>query len=234
MNRYQEGLMSWIRQTGILSAENIANSFLLLVILLAASVYGNYLMYQQNQILSAKKIESVSRVETAPAASFNGDSVSVMESEVRNKHAVLEAVTKVVREHYHINQSQALEIAYAHWDASVKYGIPIWIGLGINSTETSFKCHQTSSNGSSYGCMQINRNQNFRGRLSMTQLWNITSNIELGYRILSRDRQRYHSMGAALEKYYGSRDSTANYKYAEKVLVAASTLYRQSTADSMG
>ncbi len=222
MNRYQEGLMSWIRQTGILSAENIANSFLLLVILLAASVYGNYLMYQQNQILSAN------------AASFNGDSVSVMESEVRNKHAVLEAVTKVVREHYHINQSQALEIAYAHWDASVKYGIPIWIGLGINSTETSFKCHQTSSNGSSYGCMQINRNQNFRGRLSMTQLWNITSNIELGYRILSRDRQRYHSMGAALEKYYGSRDSTANYKYAEKVLVAASTLYRQSTADSMG
>lgn len=234
MNRYQEGLMSWIRQTGILSAENIANSFLLLVILLAASVYGNYLMYQQNQILRAMEIESVSRVETAPAASFNGDSVSVMESEVRNKHAVLEAVTKVVREHYHINQSQALEIAYAHWDASVKYGIPIWIGLGINSTETSFKCHQTSSNGSSYGCMQINRNQNFRGRLSMTQLWNITSNIELGYRILSRDRQRYHSMGAALEKYYGSRDSTANYKYAEKVLVAASTLYRQSIADSMG
>ncbi len=240
MKKYQEGVKRWIRGLGIQHPQRLVKSYAMLVALAAILVVGNYAQYRQNRMLKIQLADANEVMAIKLGASINRgqepeiEAMAIMEAQVKNKHAVLNAVTKMIRDHYHVDEGQALEIAYAHWDASVKYGIPIWIGLGVNSAETSFNCHQRSYNGSSYGCMQINKNENFHGKLTMNQLWNITSNIELGYRILSEDKQRYHSIGTALEKYYGSNDQNANYQYAQKVLGMASDLYKQSSVASMG
>jgi hypothetical protein len=124
-----------------------------------------------------------------------------------------------------LSNQEARLLAEYHLDSSVKYNVPVSIGLAINKQETHFDCSKTSYNNTSYGCMQINYNAQKveLGLKSKEELFIASKNIDYGYQVIrNKLKQSNGDMRQALWRYYGwKKDETFHFTYATEVLQKA-------------
>lgn len=102
------------------------------------------------------------------------------------------------------------------------------IGLAISMQESNFNPNAVSYTGCCLGQKQINFSAHKKeyGIKTRKELLDPEYNIQLGYRLMADNVDRYGTMGKALQHYYGSTDSRENILYMKSVMSKAKQIRR--------
>lgn len=102
------------------------------------------------------------------------------------------------------------------------------IGLAISMQESNFNPNAVSYTGCCLGQKQINfsAHREEYGIKTRKELLDPEYNIQLGYRLMADNVDRYGTMGKALQHYYGSTDSRENIIYMKSVMSKAKQIRR--------
>lgn len=183
--------------------------FLALALLLAISlVLNGVLTYKALGYKSDLAQTQQALQQTQKALKDSND-----DSDVKTSAALMHGV-------YNVPMKQALKLAKWEVKYSRKYNIDLKYGLAISAQESRWVAKAVSPNDSSLGIKQVNCHswcEHFG--VTRKDLFNPEKNIELGYRILAENRQRYGSMDKAILAYYGSTSQAENQEYLGYVLM---------------
>lgn len=138
----------------------------------------------------------------------------------QESEAAKKAAARLIQNLYNVPKKDAMQIAEWEVKYSRQYDIPLHIGLAITAKESGFNCYQVSSNGSSFGCKQINcfwwcKKFNTTKNELLTDR---EKNIEFGYKVLAENIARTGSLKAGLAAYLGTGDPVQDQQYAANIL----------------